>query len=84
MDDAVRAKFKEMVTGLAEKVGADRCTLYGLDREKRQVWSVIALGLDDEIRLSINRGVLGAVARSGQTLNLKDVYNDPRFDRSVD
>ena len=27
---------------------------------------------------------MGFVARTGRTLNLKDVYNDPRFDRSFD
>src|SRR5438128_2588819 len=76
---------RELVAQLAGAVQADRCTLYGADRPKREVWSMVALGLEiPEIRMGMHRGVVGYVARTGNMLNLKDVYNDPRFDRSVD
>ena len=45
----------------------------------------MALGLEGaQIRVGIHRGLVGYVARTGQTLRLKDVYNDPRFNREVD
>jgi signal transduction protein with GAF and PtsI domain len=68
---------------LQDSLGADRCTLYIVASD--EVVSRVALGLEiPEIRLPINRGVVGYVARTGNTLNLRDAYNDPRFDRSVD
>ena len=85
MNTAVEDPFHAAVVRLKDTVGADRATLYILDREKREVWSKVALGLEiEEIRLRTHRGVVGFVARTGQTVNLKDAYNDPRFDRTVD
>lgn len=56
-----------------------------VDHERGEVWSKAAIGLEiAEIRLPVRRGVVGYVARTGRMLNLKDVYNDPRFDRTVD
>lgn len=70
---------------LQQAVGADRCTVYAADAAAAQVVSKVALGLEiPEIRLPMNRGVVGYVARTGHSLNLRDAYNDPRFDRSVD
>lgn len=37
-----------------------------------------------EGRFPINVGITGFVATTGQTLNISDVYSDPRFDRHVD
>ncbi|CAG2114115.1 unnamed protein product [Medioppia subpectinata] len=37
-----------------------------------------------EGRFPINIGITGFVATSGQTLNIADAYEDPRFDPSVD
>lgn len=77
--------FQDLTVRLKEKLGCDRCTFFLVDRPSNEVWSRAALGLEiSEIRLPMHRGVVGYVARTGQTLNLKDVYNDPRFDRSVD
>src|SRR5687768_8957091 len=68
-----------------QELGADRSTLYTVDPEKREVQSAVAIGLEAaQIRLSMRRGLVGYVARTGQTVMLKDAYNDPRFDRSVD
>ena len=77
--------LRQLTMRLKDAIGADRCTLFFVDTTKKEVWSHIALGLEiDEIRLPIHRGVVGYVARTGQTLNLRDVYNDPRFDRTTD
>lgn len=77
--------FYALTERLKETLGCDRCTFFIVDQQKREVWSKAAIGLEiAEIRLPTNRGVVGYVARTGRMLNLKDVYNDPRFDRSVD
>ncbi|KAJ8248254.1 hypothetical protein GJAV_G00240050 [Gymnothorax javanicus] len=37
-----------------------------------------------EIRFSIDKGIAGQVARTGEVLNIPDAYADPRFNRDVD
>jgi adenylate cyclase len=85
MDTKTADPFYALTQRLKETLGCDRCTFFLVDQTKREVWSKAAIGLEiAEIRLPTNRGVVGYVARTGRMLNLKDVYNDPRFDRSVD
>lgn len=77
--------YDALTQRLKEALARERCSFYIHDPERHEVWSVAAIGLEiAEIRLPTNRGVVGYVARTGHLLNLKDVYNDPRFDRSVD
>ena len=77
--------YREAVLRVQRALLADRCTLYLVDHERQEVASKVALGLEiPEIRLPLNRGLVGYVARTGKTVNLRDAYNDPRFDRSVD
>jgi len=64
---------------------ADRSTLYLLDEDTGELWSKVAQGEDErEIRLKVGEGLAGWVAKSGQTLNIRDVYQDPRFDSEWD
>jgi signal transduction protein with GAF and PtsI domain len=75
----------DMILAMSQVLGADRSTLYTVDQENREVQSVVAIGLEaGRIQLSMRRGLVGYVARTGETVMLKDAYNDPRFDRSVD
>jgi GAF domain-containing protein len=77
--------FYDLTVNLQRELGADRCTFYILDQDKHEVWSKVALGLEGaQIRVGIHRGLVGYVARTGKTVLLKDVYNDPRFNRNVD
>jgi phosphoserine phosphatase RsbU/P len=65
--------------------GAERGTVFLVDHEHNQIWSLIGLGLDQqEIRLPISRGIAGWVAEHGETVNLADAYADPRFESEVD
>ena len=62
-------------------MAADRSTLYLLDEDTGELWSKVAQGEEvREIRLKVGDGLAGWVAKSGQVLNIKDVYQDPRFD----
>jgi len=40
--------------------------------------------LSSQIRLPIGKGLAGSVAATGEPLILRDAYDDPRFDRSLD
>jgi len=66
---------------------ADRSTLFLLDRDRGELWSKIAKADGKElleIRIPMNRGIAGFVASTGQTLNIPNAYNDPRFDPTTD
>lgn len=78
-------RYKALVGRLKDALGCDRASFFLVEREKGEVWSKAVTDLEiAEIRLPMNRGVVGYVARTGRMLNLKDVYNDPRFDRNID
>ena len=64
---------------------ADRGTVFLVDHQHEEIWSLVGLGLEQqEIRIPTSRGIAGFVARSGEIVNLKDVYADERFERDVD
>jgi HD-GYP domain-containing protein (c-di-GMP phosphodiesterase class II) len=64
---------------------ADRSSLFLIDRERSELWSKIAQGLDvREIRIKIGMGVSGYVAQTGKTVNIPDAYADPRFNPATD
>lgn len=64
---------------------ADRGTVFLVDPQNDEIWSLVGLGLEQqEIRIPTSRGIAGFVARSGEVVNLKDVYADERFEREVD
>lgn len=65
-----------------ELLGADRTTIFLLDEEKQELWSILAEGEGDrslEIRIPADKGIAGEVATSKQVINIPfDFYNDPR------
>ena len=65
-----------------------RCTIYLKDVEKNELWSKIAQGRGlehTEIRVPLNgSGAISMVARTGETINLANAYEDPRFSMDVD
>jgi HD-GYP domain-containing protein (c-di-GMP phosphodiesterase class II) len=65
-------------------VEADRCSLFILDRERDELWSKVAQGSKNEIRLPSGSGIAGQVAKTGAIINIPDAYADARFNRSFD
>ena len=66
-------------------VGAERATIYIIDRERQEFWSRVATGKGvGEIRFPIGVGIAGMVAQSGETINIADAYADPRFNPESD
>ena len=64
---------------------ADRCTVFLYDKEKNEIWSKVALGLDSkEIRFPADKGLAGYVVKTGESVNIQDAYTDPRFNPEVD
>ncbi|MFN7972018.1 MAG: ATP-binding cassette domain-containing protein [Acidobacteriota bacterium] len=74
----------EVVTlKIAEALEAERATLFVLDAARQELWSKVAQD-HREIRLPLGEGIAGHVARTGETVNARDAYTDPRFNAGVD
>lgn len=66
-------------------VDADRGTVYLLDPTQKELWSMAQEGAKIvKIRLPLGKGIAGHVGATGDTVNLSDVYADPRFHPDVD
>ena len=66
-----------------EMIMADRCSLWILDREKNELWTRVAHGVN-EIRIPANSGLVGHSIASEQSLFIDDAYKDNRFNPDVD
>ncbi len=77
--------LQKIVSKTSEVMNADRCTLFLLDRQTGGLWSKVAQGADmREIRVPRGMGIAGHVALSGETVNIRDAYQDLRFNPEVD
>jgi putative nucleotidyltransferase with HDIG domain len=72
-----------MAEATRELLAADRATIFIVDRERGELWSRVALGTG-EIRIPIGTGIAGTVAETGETINIRDAYADPRFNPEPD
>jgi phosphoserine phosphatase RsbU/P len=67
------------------QTGAERGTVFLVDREHNEIWSLVGIGLEQQvIRLPAERGIAGWVAREGAAVRLENAYNDSRFEPDVD
>jgi signal transduction protein with GAF and PtsI domain len=62
-------------------IDADRCTLYLVDNVQR---GLFAMQGEVNIRISMDQGIAGHVATTGQTLNIPDAYENPNFNQAID
>lgn len=66
-------------------MAAERSSIYLVDADRGQLYTLVAQELEiREIRMPIGRGLSGHVAQTGETLNITDAYQDPRFDPAWD
>jgi HD-GYP domain-containing protein (c-di-GMP phosphodiesterase class II) len=79
-------RLLQLILGEVTKVmEADRSSLFLVDRERNELWSKIAQGLEvREIRIKIGMGIAGFVAQTGKVVNIPDAYADSRFNQETD
>lgn len=81
LDELLNLIMKEITV----LMNADRSTLYLVDKQRKEIWSKIALKAEiKEIRQKFGMGISGYVAEKGEKINIIDAYKDPRFDPSTD
>ena len=87
---AAEKNIDSLIRTIAEEtkiaLSADRCTVFLYDKENNELYSKVATGLDDfkELRIPADKGLAGHVVQTGETINIKDAYNDKRFNKDVD
>ncbi|MFC1535470.1 adenylate/guanylate cyclase domain-containing protein, partial [Thermodesulfobacteriota bacterium] len=75
----------KIIEKISQILNAERSTLFLLDKDTDELWSKVAQGMEvAEIRFSKSVGLTGWVVKTGQILNIKDAYKDPRFNPEVD
>jgi putative ABC transport system ATP-binding protein len=82
LDQVARA----FTTKTAQLIEAERATLFLLDEAAGEIWSThfCEHGRERELRIPLDRGLIGEVSSSGRLLNVPDLARDPRFDATVD
>jgi putative ABC transport system ATP-binding protein len=86
-DSMLQQLIEAFALKVAELMGAERVSLFMVDRRRGELWSKIASGSDQEpldIRFSLSAGIAGRVAREGRAVSIPDAYLEPDFNRDVD
>ena len=66
-------------------LNSERGTLFLYDPKTHELWSSAAEGLTTkEIRFPASAGLAGTCFTTGETINIIDAYDDPRFNSEVD
>ncbi|MEB3245769.1 MAG: HD domain-containing phosphohydrolase [Vampirovibrionales bacterium] len=67
-------------------LGADRCTVFVYDDEKKQLWSREGTGLSGPrtIQVPAGEGLAGWVLAQNKAVNIANAYEDERFNASFD
>lgn len=68
----------------SEAIGAERTSVFLHDRERGELWTVVAEGELREIRMPEDAGIAGWVAMRGEPAVVSDVTNDPRWNKEID
>eukprot|EP00440_Ansanella_granifera_P071428 gb/GFBE01077520.1/.p1 GENE.gb/GFBE01077520.1/~~gb/GFBE01077520.1/.p1 ORF type:complete len:611 (+),score=92.82 gb/GFBE01077520.1/:1-1833(+) len=61
----------------------DRCSIFFVNEIRHETWCVGAKGINP-FCMSLSHGIVGAVAREGELLNLRDAHDHPAFDNTVE
>ena len=70
-----------------ELIGAEAATVFLVDEVNDELWSKVATQDGKgalELRLPIDKGLVGHCATTGAVVNVPDAYVDPRFDPTAD
>jgi HD-GYP domain-containing protein (c-di-GMP phosphodiesterase class II) len=71
-------------TEVKQVVQAERCSVFLIDTTSNELHTIFADGIEGDIRIPTDQGIVGAVYRTGKLINLMDAQKDKRFNRSFD
>lgn len=61
-----------------EMIVADRCTIWLYDKDRRELWTRMAHGLE-EIRISVDQGLVGYAIKHERPIFIDDAYTNEEF-----
>lgn len=73
-----------IMTKACDLVKSDRCSLFMVNESHDKLVTSFQGGLTNSIEIPISAGIVGYTATTGEILNIKDAYEDPRFNRATD
>lgn len=83
-DNILDSTLRSITLKMSKSLNADRTTIFLLDQEKNEFWSIIAEARSEgdrslEIRVPADKGIVGEVALTKQIINIPfDFYDDSR------
>ncbi|MFB2918920.1 MULTISPECIES: GAF domain-containing protein [Aerosakkonema] len=81
-DDILDNTLRSITLKMGKSLNADRTTIFLLDEERNEFWSIVAESGGKEtleIRIPANKGIVGEVAATKKIINIPfDFYDDPR------
>ena len=85
LGSGIEGLIENLVFSASRLMNAERATLFLIDDTTGELWSKVAEGSEiREIRIPGDRGVAGWVARKLKLVNIKDAYQDDRFNQDID
>ena len=79
------ALLPAVIAQVSRVMRADRSSVFLIDQRRGECWSRVAQGSEmAEIRFPVGVGIAGHVAATGETINIPDAYEDPRFNQEFD
>lgn len=86
-----KSKLQELLQAISLKIAqvleAETVTLFVVSQDQQTLRADNAIGKDGKfftIEISIETGIAGYVARTGESVIINDPYNDPRFNLRID
>jgi Nif-specific regulatory protein len=66
-------------------LGCERTSIFLWNKSNKELVAQLAMGMEDqELRIPDDKGIVGNVVQTGQSITVDDVYSDPRFEKAVD
>eukprot|EP01065_Artemidia_motanka_P040269 TRINITY_DN5009_c0_g2_i1.p1 TRINITY_DN5009_c0_g2~~TRINITY_DN5009_c0_g2_i1.p1 ORF type:complete len:1586 (+),score=568.87 TRINITY_DN5009_c0_g2_i1:43-4800(+) len=79
--DTFRAQ-QFITCAVCEFVKCDRASIFLAEWKRKEIWTISNEGV--EIRVPMDKSLVGYAALHNKMLNIKDAYSDPRFNTDVD
>src|SRR5262245_34510692 len=75
--------MRQIVEHTTRMMCCERSSVLLRDAKNRELYALVAQGLDvKELRFSETKGIAGHCARTGESLNIPDAYQDARFNQA--
>jgi GAF domain-containing protein len=83
-EDSIERIMSTVVSHSREIVDAERASYFAYDEDSDELWSQVAEGVDNIIRIRKDQGMVGACFVKDELINIRNAQSDPRFHTGVD